>query len=139
MSVYEPMTLRPASPDCFRLELLACLTLVAPAGMSDELRLEWVKVARETLKDVPEDLLKQGCAAARQEADHPRQIVPIIMKTIGGALKIRRDFHRSGDPYRVEPLRQIEAKRPTAEQIASILRDTGFSDVAAKVEKGERI
>lgn len=131
-----PAALTPASVDQFEVELLACLTLCAPAGMSEDHRVEWVEVARTTLADLPADLLSEGCAKAREKADHPSKIIPIIMETVGPAMKSRREIYHA---VPIVPERQIEAKRPTAKQIADILRDTGFSDVAAKVENGERI
>lgn len=125
------MTLQPASLDCFNLELLACLTLCAPAGMDQDLRLEWVKVARETIGDLPEDLLKAGCTEARKHADHPAKIVPIIMKTVEGSMKIRRDYHRE---TRVPRERWIEPSYVKPDEASEILAKVApsFAGVGSK-------
>jgi hypothetical protein len=40
---------------------MACLTLVAPSGMTAEDRQAWVAVAKATLTGIPADLLARGC------------------------------------------------------------------------------
>lgn len=89
-SLSIPANLEPASVHDFNLELLSCLTLCSPVGMSDADRAEWVRVARAALADLPLDLLREGCASARLEADHPAKIVPAIMRTVTAAMKSRR-------------------------------------------------
>lgn len=131
---YASAVKRAATDGEIETELMACLTLVAPAGMAPERRLDWLEVGRETVRHLPLDLLRAGCEEARKKADHPAKIVPEILKAAEPLLRMRRE----PDPYRAEPQRQIEAQRPTAKQIADILRSTGFTDVASKVEKGER-
>jgi hypothetical protein len=42
--------LEPASRVVFRNELTACLSLVAPVGMTEEAKADWLLVAWETLK-----------------------------------------------------------------------------------------
>lgn len=82
--------MRPASAEIFRNELTACLALVAPAGMSEEARGEWLAVAWETLKDLPPDILAAGCRRARETCDHPSKIVPTIIAETEGWLTTRR-------------------------------------------------
>lgn len=72
----------PATRDDFRRELTACLALVAPVGMSEDARTEWLKVAWGSLNGIPADLLTRGCAAARRSCDHPAKIVPAIIAEI---------------------------------------------------------
>jgi hypothetical protein len=60
-------------------ELLACLTLVAPSGLSANDRDEWVRVAKMTLTGIPGDLLQRGCKLARETCRFPSEIVPLIM------------------------------------------------------------
>lgn len=103
--------------------------------MDRQRRVEWVEVGRETVRHLPLDLLRAGCEEARKKADHPAKIIPEILRAAEPLLRMRRE----PDPYRIEPQRRIEAQRPTAKQIADILRSTGYADVAAKVEKGGRI
>lgn len=61
-------------------ELMACLTLVAPSGMSAEDRKAWVAVARQTLSGIPADLLSRGCAKARAVCKFASEIVPTILE-----------------------------------------------------------
>lgn len=73
------VSLEPASDTVFRNELAACLSLVAPVGMTEEAKADWLLVAWETLKHLPADMLHKGCVAARSTCDHPSKIVPAII------------------------------------------------------------
>ena len=95
--------LRPCGEKTGTAELLACLTLVAPTGMSREDRAAWVAVARETLSGIPADLLKIGCAKARRTCKFASEIVPTILGEVEGAWRWRRK--------RLEEERQAEANR----------------------------
>ena len=64
-------------------QLLACLTLVAPGGMTGEERAGWVMIARETLSGLPIDLMKRGCEAARVTCRFASEIVPCIHAQVG--------------------------------------------------------
>jgi hypothetical protein len=97
------LDLRPATAEQFRDELESCLALVAPVGMDEAARAEWLAVAWATLQRLPADLLKRGCQAARMKADHPSKIVPIITDETDAALARRReDVSRSG-PRQLAP------------------------------------
>lgn len=48
--------------------------------MTGDERAAWVKVARETLKDYPADILKECCQAARKRCRFPSEIVPVIVE-----------------------------------------------------------
>jgi hypothetical protein len=61
-------------------ELMACLTLVAPSGMTTEDRLAWVAVAKQTLTGMPADLLARGCDKARRTCRFASEIVPTIIE-----------------------------------------------------------
>lgn len=74
----------------FRNHLTTCLMLVAPVGMTERQREEWLTVAWGTLSHLPPDLLAIGAAAARQTADHPSKIVPIIIGETTKALADRK-------------------------------------------------
>lgn len=69
---------------------MACLTLVAPSGMSAEDRNAWVQVARATLTGIPADLLAVGCKTARQKCRFPSEIVPTILETVQTAWSYRQ-------------------------------------------------
>lgn len=62
--------------------------------MSEENRRDWLAVAWGTLKNLPADLLSQGCAEARKTCDHPAKIVPTIVAATEGELERRRDIER---------------------------------------------
>lgn len=70
-------------------ELMACLTLVSPGGMTAEERGQWVSVARQALSGIPADLLAKGASAARRKCRFPSEIVPTIMETIGETWRLR--------------------------------------------------
>ena len=82
--------LKPCDQKTGTAELLACLTLVAPTGMTPEDRTAWVAVARETLTGIPADLLKAGCAKARKTCKFPSEIVPTIIAEVQGAWNWRK-------------------------------------------------
>lgn len=123
--------LRPATNIEFRNELTACLVLVAPVGMTEEARGEWLRVAWETLKHLPADLLAIGCRRAREICDHPSKIVPAILAETRESMARRREERRdlSSDMLRLPP-----AETCTAEQAAAILAELGLSTAA-----GERV
>ena len=102
--------LTPATPTEFRNELTACLTLVAPSGMSEDDRREWLRVAWGALSHLPADLIGRGCRVARQKCDHPAKIVPTIMAEVKEEWE-RRRRNRSEDAERSARLRLPPPKR----------------------------
>lgn len=118
--------LRPATNIEFRNELTACLVLVAPAGMTEEARGEWLRVAWETLKHLPADLLSMGCRKARETADHPSKIVPIILAETAELMRLRREAGR--DAAHIPPSHQLApADVCTPEQAAEIMKEFGLT------------
>lgn len=86
--------LAPATNEHFRNELAACLTLVAPVGMTEEARRDWFAVAWKTVGHLPPDLLSMGCDAARKSCDHPAKIVPAIIAATDAWMESRRHMAR---------------------------------------------
>jgi hypothetical protein len=82
--------LEPCGAKTGTAELMACLTLVAPSGMSAEDRTAWVSVARQTLSGIPSDLLKWGCAEARAKCRFASEIVPLIIQTVSESWERRQ-------------------------------------------------
>lgn len=82
--------LKPASATAGTAELMACLTLVAPNGMTAEDRNAWVQVARATLSGIPADLLAIGCKVVRKKCRFVSEIVPTIFETVQGLWDSRR-------------------------------------------------
>jgi hypothetical protein len=99
----SPYSVSPASPDLFRNELTACLALVAPAGMAEEARRDWLTVAWGTLGHLPADLLIEGCAHARKVADHPAKVVPAIISVTEDRLVRRREYRQSDGEHKSLP------------------------------------
>lgn len=66
------------------------LTLIAPTGMNEAARTEWLRVAGDILGPVPADLLAVACRAAVFEVDHPAKVMPFIKREIGAEWKARR-------------------------------------------------
>lgn len=83
--------LQPARRDDFRDQLTACLILVAPTGMTQDDRNEWLRAAWGTLQHMPPDLLEAGCEVARETCDHPSKIVPTIVRTTDALWRKRKD------------------------------------------------
>ena len=83
--------LTPATRTEFRDQLTACLILVAPAGMTEEARGEWLAIAWQELKHLPADLLEIGCRHARRTCDHPSKIVPTIIAETSDWIRRRRE------------------------------------------------
>jgi hypothetical protein len=114
-------SLAPASNEQFRNELTACLALVAPVGMTEEARREWLTVAWGTLGHLPADVLARGCKAARERCDHPSKIVPTIISATDAWMRSRREAARdTGAPRLPRPdyIKPAEA--------ASILKEFGL-------------
>lgn len=71
-------------------ELSACLALVRPAGMTEDMATEWLAVAASTLTGLSEYELAKGFRQARLECSHHSQIVPTVMKANAEAIEYRR-------------------------------------------------
>lgn len=119
--------LRPATAEDFHRELTACLILVAPTGMSDDDRTEWLIAARAALDGIPADLLARGAAVARKYCDHPSRIVSQIMREVehpwenrkrAGQSEPRHEYHSDGPRHIGEVV--------TPEQIAEIKVEYGL-------------
>jgi hypothetical protein len=114
--------LAPADRTTFRNELTACLALVAPVGMTEEARRDWLAVAWGTLKHLPSDLLTFGCQKARETCDHPAKIVPAIVEATRESMKFRKNVGQEAIPE----ARRIEPKYVTPEEATAILKEFGL-------------
>lgn len=107
-------------------QLLACLTLVAPGGMTGEERAGWVMIARETLSGLPIDLMKRGCEAARVTCRFASEIVPCIHAHVGKEWERRKNVW--ADDSRARDLRNAPKLAPpehvTADEAKQIIADT---------------
>lgn len=101
----------PASAESFRNELTACLALVVPVGMTEEGRREWLLAAWEAVGHLPEDLLTPAAKKARQQADHPSKIVPIIIAE-AEAIREERAKRAAFDSNNPDPSRLLAGPRP---------------------------
>lgn len=109
-------------------ELLACLTLVSPSGMTADERGQWVSVARQALSGIPVDLLERGCAVARRKCRFPSEIVPAILAEVEGEWERRKRrqaereaFERNRDAPRL-PQPEIVAADEVAKLIAQLAK-----------------
>jgi hypothetical protein len=118
--------LAPATSAVFRNELTACLTLVAPAGMTEEARRDWFAVAWATLKHLPPDILAIGCKKARETCDHPSKVVPTILAETKEMLGWRRDVV-TGES---RPLQLPKPNYCSAQEAADILKQYGLKPSA---------
>lgn len=71
--------LRPASKGQIASELLRCLTLVAPTGMTQADREEWLMVALPEVAGIPASVFEDACQNARRTCDHPAKIIAAII------------------------------------------------------------
>ena len=92
---------------------MACLTLVAPSGMTAEDRQAWVAVAKQTLTGIPGDLLQRGCKKARETCRFASDIVPTIMAEVGETWRRRKRDAAEAEAMRNTP----RLSRPTYEPI----------------------
>lgn len=117
--------LKPATAKDFHEHLGPMLTLIAPTGMNEAGRTEWLRVAADTLHGIPVDLLASSCAKARFEVDHPAK----VMKFIGGEVREeweeRKRHHGrllmlevGGDP--AAPATAIEDNSPLVMDVAEV-------------------
>jgi hypothetical protein len=107
----------------FRNELTACLALVAPVGMTEESRREWLAVAWDTLRHIAPDDLARCARIARQTCDHPAKIVPAIIR----AREELRPWEKYTRPEpETRPERLIEPSYVTPDEAAEILREVGL-------------
>lgn len=113
----------PATAKVGTAELMACLTLVAPSGMTTEDRTAWVAVAKATLTGIPGDLLTRGCRKARETCRFASEIVPTIMDEVKATWNAR--IAREADEAR-RNMPKIERRPPEAiphEVTQKILRE----------------
>lgn len=115
----------PASKKEGTAELLACLTLVAPTGMTAEDRQAWVAVARETLSGIPADLLREGCAYVRQHCRFPSEIVPTIMDRVGQRWEWRQWDARPRGEVRALPAPQPKPEYVDPRELQKLIRSIG--------------
>lgn len=66
------------------------LTLVAPTGMTQDERKSWLRVAYDTLNDVPLYLLQRAEKAVRGKVDHPARIVRAILDEVADDMAWRK-------------------------------------------------
>lgn len=103
--------------------MLACLTLVAPSGMTTEDRNAWVQVARQTLKGMPADLLKMGCAEARKRCRFASEIVPTIFECVEADWNRRRRIAADHAARRAPRLPEPERWVPEPGELRRIMRE----------------
>jgi hypothetical protein len=118
-----------ATPHDFKIQLTGCLALVAPVGMTEEAKVDWLTAAWGTLNGIPADLLARGCRSARQWCDHHAKIVPAILREIEPTWQ-RRRMNKS-EVLGVIAKMSDDPPTPkedlcTAEQAAEIIRQAGI-------------
>lgn len=119
-----------ALPEQFATELTKCLALAVPAGMEEAARREWLAAAWETCGHLSSDLLREGCAHARQVADHPSKIVPAIIARAHAIRDAGKQFgERRPQP---DPVPQIEATPCPPKEAEDILREYGLLDAVRR-------
>ena len=85
-----------------------------------------------TLSHLPSDLLERGCKKARETADHPAKIVPIIMKEVEDDIAWRKRMQSGGpsksyyEALNAEPAEPEKPNYCTPEEARTILEEIGF-------------
>ncbi|USI71629.1 hypothetical protein [Sphingomonas morindae] len=119
----------PAPPELIVDALTPVLAMVAPTGLNEDDRVEWLAAAADALRGIPGDLLYRGIRVSRASVDHPAKIVPAIMAAVQKGWAQRRS-DRSSLRWLAEFLAR-EKPEPvevcTPEQAAEILREAGLS------------
>ncbi len=105
-----------ASPEEFATELTKCLALVVPAGMDQAARREWLAAAWEVCGHLSSDLLRHGCAHAKEVADHPSKIVPAIIAEANAWGDIGKKYSTRDSPLQLGmmPKRDVMDRRGEA-------------------------
>jgi len=119
-------SLEPATSVQFRDELTACLALVAPVGMTEEARAEWLAVAWETLRHLPADMLRHGARKARERCDHPSKIVPTILAETSDWMASRRKVAADARGERPAGLIEDRSQYCSPEEAAKIMEEFGL-------------
>lgn len=95
--------------------------------MTEEARSDWLRVAWMTVSHLPSDLLERGCKKARETADHPSKIVPIILKEVESDMEWRRRMAPSqSSGSLVTALPEPKPDYCTAEEASKILQEVGL-------------
>jgi hypothetical protein len=126
--ITTPSELTPATAKAGTAELLACLTLVAPTGMSAEDRNAWVAVAKATLSGIPADLLALGCKKARETCRFASEVVPTIIahtKAIWDGRKNRFELERLAWENRHAPRLESNPDYVNPEQVRELIQSLG--------------
>ena len=119
------MKLKPASAQSGTAELMACLTLVAPSGMTAEDRNAWVQVARATLSGMPADLLAMGCKEARRKCRFASEIVPTIVEATQSLWSHRKKqlaWEREAYANRHAPRLESKPEYVAAEEVRKLIK-----------------
>lgn len=132
--------LRSATGKQYGNALTPCLSLVAPTGMTEADREDWLRAAWQTLDGIPADLLEIGCAHARKVCDHPAKVVPAILSAIDELwAKRKRDLSdvEAALAKMIEPP-AAPVERCTPEQARAILEAEGIKLEAEKRDTSHR-
>lgn len=103
-------------------ELLRCLALVRPVGMSDDMASDWLTAALFEVRAMDERQFRAGCQHARATCTHHAQIIPAIMQGSAEAAK--------PDPFAWalechqprKPVAAIASDRNGAKKIGQVIR-----------------
>jgi hypothetical protein len=125
-------SLEPASREDFGRELTKCLSLVAPVGMTEDARVEWLTAAWEATGHLPADLLHLGAAHARRVADHPSKIVPAIIAETEELLRSRRRSLHEDRARAERALPAPEQRLCTPVEAEDILRKFGLLEAVRR-------
>lgn len=126
--------LEPCGQKTGTAELAACLALVAPTGMGEAERQQWMAAAREALRGIPADLMRRGAAYARRHADHPAKVVPCIFREVGAAWENRkralREARRDSAPALPRPAYEAIPRDITQRILREEMGENGDSENA---------
>jgi hypothetical protein len=113
---------------------MACLTLVAPSGMTAADRQAWVAVARQTLSGIPADLMQAGCRHARETCRFASEVVPAILDRVGPEWRRRKRVLAEERSLMMERLAAPEYAPIPEDECARILRE---AREAVALKKGD--
>jgi hypothetical protein len=126
--------LQPCGQKTGTAELMACLTLVAPSGMTAADRQAWVAVARQTLSGIPADLMQAGCRHARETCRFASEVVPAILDRVGPEWRRRKRVLAEERSLMMERLAAPEYAPIPEDECARILRE---AREAVALKKGD--
>lgn len=105
----------PATTEEIHRLLITTITMVDPKLTNDQ-KLDWIRIATDDVKDMPANLLAEACKVARSTCSFPGQIMPAILKHLASVMPA---IERAAKERRQE---QLQDRRGNVTSIGTIAK-----------------